>query len=65
MHVFSVNGTVRIREEKAPHYRAKWIGTGESLAQVASQTLDNLYVWMMRYHCRLYVPSLDLIRKRP
>jgi thiamine biosynthesis protein ThiI len=34
----------RIAEEFCQHKRAKAIVTGESLGQVASQTLDNLYV---------------------
>jgi thiamine biosynthesis protein ThiI len=34
----------RIAETLAPRYRAKALVTGESLAQVASQTLDNMSV---------------------
>ena len=48
----------RIAEEIAESTGAKGIVTGESLAQVASQTLDNLYVLDDAVHVPVYRPLI-------
>ncbi len=48
----------RIAEEYAQEVGAKGIVTGESVAQVASQTLDNLYVLDDAVHIPVYRPLI-------